>query len=135
MWGPSRRSGLRLLRGAASALLLLFLSLPGCCDLEIVTDDLPPGKVGEPYRFELESECGSGYWSLSAGSLPPGISLNSEGELSGTPSTAGTFLFTVKLDDFSGEVIFKGFAMEVPGRDAVARMSEGEKFLTFLDEN
>ncbi len=98
-----------------ACLLAVQLFLPGCCDFEIVTDELPPGQIAQPYRFDLESECGSGFWSLSTGSLPPGISLSSEGELRGTPSVSGTFFFTVMLDNFSGEVLFKGFSLEVLG--------------------
>jgi uncharacterized protein (TIGR03437 family) len=34
-------------------------------------------------------------WSISAGSLPPGLNLSSSGLFSGTPSNAGTYTFTV----------------------------------------
>jgi len=36
-------------------------------------------------------------WTLSLGVLPPGLSLNSNGTLSGTPNSAGTFDFTVQV--------------------------------------
>ena len=39
-----------------------------------------------------------------AGALPPGLTLNaSTGLLSGTPTTAGTYSFTVKVTDSSGQ--------------------------------
>ncbi|MFC7645284.1 Ig domain-containing protein [Streptosporangium lutulentum] len=39
-------------------------------------------------------------WSVTAGSLPPGLTLNtSTGQLSGTPTTGGTFSFTVRVVD------------------------------------
>ena len=42
-------------------------------------------------------------WSVSAGTLPPGVTLGaSTGLLSGTPTTAGTYSFTVRVTDHSG---------------------------------
>jgi phosphodiesterase/alkaline phosphatase D-like protein len=38
-------------------------------------------------------------WSISAGTLPAGMSLSSNGVLSGTPTAAGTYTFTVKVTD------------------------------------
>lgn len=42
-------------------------------------------------------------WSVSAGALPPGLTLGaSTGLLSGTPTTAGSYSFTVKVTDSGG---------------------------------
>ncbi|HLI63998.1 MAG TPA: putative Ig domain-containing protein, partial [Terriglobales bacterium] len=38
-------------------------------------------------------------WSISAGSLPPGLSLSAAGVISGTPTTTGKFPFTVQVTD------------------------------------
>lgn len=38
-------------------------------------------------------------WSVSAGTLPPGLTLTSDGVISGTPTTTGTFNFTVQVVD------------------------------------
>src|SRR5262249_4845607 len=39
-------------------------------------------------------------WSITSGSLPPGLSLNSQtGAISGAPSSAGTFTFTAQVSD------------------------------------
>jgi alpha-tubulin suppressor-like RCC1 family protein len=50
-----------------------------------------------PYSHTFSSRTGSptGSFALTAGSLPPGLSLSSAGVLSGTPTTGGTFAFTV----------------------------------------
>lgn len=57
--------------------------------------------VATPYSQPLTSnEVGTGArtWSVTAGALPPGITLNSStGSLSGTPTTAGSFSFTVQV--------------------------------------
>src|ERR1035438_3738557 len=46
---------------------------------------------------------GSNTFSVSSGSLPPGLTLNSStGTISGTPTTAGTSTFTSKVVDKNG---------------------------------
>jgi hypothetical protein len=42
-------------------------------------------------------------WSVSAGSLPPGISLGADGVLSGTPTATGTYSFTIQVTDANGK--------------------------------
>lgn len=45
-------------------------------------------------------------WSVSAGALPAGIVLNtSNGALTGTPTTTGTFSFTLKVTDAGGTAL------------------------------
>lgn len=73
--------------------------------LEITTESLPNEEVGievgTAYSATLEVKGGNGSysWSISSGSLPDGISLSDSGEISGTPTTAGTFSFTAKVTD------------------------------------
>jgi large repetitive protein len=66
----------------------------------------PAGQVGIPYSDQLTVSGGTGpyVWSVSAGSLPPGLNLNaSTGLLSGTPTTGGSYPFTVKVVDASDQ--------------------------------
>lgn len=98
----------------------LLLTAPGCdddCDLEVETSEIPDGVEGERYAFELESDCGGDEWRLSDGSfLPPGITLNEDGELRGTPTQPGTYFFTVEVlefDTFDTERAFAGLSLEV----------------------
>jgi hypothetical protein len=92
----------------------------GChddCDLEVETSNLPDGAVGDAYFFDLESDCGGDEWLLVDGSfLPPGITLNDDGELRGAPTVAGSFFFTVEVlefDQFDTEHAFAGLSLEV----------------------
>ncbi len=65
----------------------------------------PGGEVNVAYTDQLTVTGGTSpfTWSVSSGSLPPGLTLNaSTGLLSGTPTTAGTYSFTVKVTDSSG---------------------------------
>ncbi|MCI0636065.1 MAG: putative Ig domain-containing protein, partial [Actinobacteria bacterium] len=69
---------------------------------EITTTTLPDGQVGVPYSHTLAATGGTPpyAWSVDAGSLPPGLSLDPvTGTVSGTPSAAGSFPFTAKVTD------------------------------------
>ncbi len=70
--------------------------------LSIETENLPPATAGADYRARLSADGGAGSntWSVSAGSLPAGLTLNAAtGEISGTPATRGTFSFTITVSD------------------------------------
>lgn len=67
--------------------------------LTIGNSSLPGATVGSSYRQTLTAAgaWGDYSWSVSAGSLPPGLSLNAQtGVVSGTATTAGTATFTVQ---------------------------------------
>jgi hypothetical protein len=70
--------------------------------LSIRTANLPPATAGSYYQAWLWAAGGAGpnIWSVSAGSLPAGLTLNaSTGEISGTPAASGTFSFTITVSD------------------------------------
>jgi len=84
--------------------------IPG---IQITTTDTPDGTVGAAYTFGLSaSGTSTGTWSLSAGALPDGLGLSSGGVISGTPTKAGQFSFTVKLTDGS-KTATKAFKISV----------------------
>jgi hypothetical protein len=68
--------------------------------LTISNTRLPAGVTGSPYNAQLTAAGGTGSytWSLGSGSLPTGLKLNATtGEITGTPSAAGTYRFTVAV--------------------------------------
>jgi hypothetical protein len=68
-------------------------------EVEIETaDPLPEAQEGSPYSLSLTASGGTGSftWALVGGALPGGLSLSSAGVISGTPTTDGTFSFTVQ---------------------------------------
>jgi len=72
--------------------------------LTVTTTTLPGGTVNSSYSATLASSGGATpiTWSITAGSLPPGLTLNaSTGVISGTPntSTGSPFNFTVQAAD------------------------------------
>ena len=71
--------------------------LPG---IDIV--GLPDGAVREAYRHRVRVNGGFApySWSISAGSLPAGLSFNaSKGAITGIPTTPGVKKFTVQVTD------------------------------------
>ncbi|MGQ9546119.1 MAG: CFI-box-CTERM domain-containing protein [Dehalococcoidia bacterium] len=70
--------------------------------LFIVTAQLPRGQAGTAYEAKLEACLGAEpyVWTVTQGSLPDGLSLDTNtGNISGTPTRAGTFDFTVTVTD------------------------------------
>ena len=70
----------------------------------IITDALPDGTVGTPYSQRLFANGTEPItWRVVAGELPKGLDLNeTTGEISGTPTAAGTASFTVKATNSAG---------------------------------
>jgi Putative Ig domain len=56
---------------------------------------LTPGQLTVPYNLQFTASGGSATWAVTSGSLPAGLTLNSAGLLSGTPTTAGDYTFKV----------------------------------------
>ena len=84
---------------ALTATTNLSLTVNGA--LAITTTTLPGGSVGTAYSSNVQSSGGLGpyTWSVTSGSLPAGLSMNSNGNISGTPTAAATSNFTITVVD------------------------------------
>jgi uncharacterized protein (TIGR03437 family) len=84
---------------------------------------LPGALVGTFYSltFNATDAPGPFAWSISAGQLPAGLTLDqSKGVLSGTPTTPGTYNFNVTaFSDRAGAGATKGFALAVSATLAI----------------
>jgi hypothetical protein len=62
---------------------------------------LPGGKVGQAYNQSLTVSGGTPpyKWTLTSGVLPPGLTLDPNGRISGTPTAAGKSTFTIQVGD------------------------------------
>ena len=81
--------------------------------LAITTASLPAGTVNAAYSQTLAATGGTTpySWSVSAGTLPAGLSLSAAGVLGGTPTTAGTSNFTVQVT--GGGTATKAFTVTI----------------------
>ena len=70
----------------------------------ISVGSLPGGTVNELYYATLSASGDTPIaWSITSGSLPPGLSFDpASGEISGTPTASGTFNFTVTATNAAG---------------------------------
>lgn len=108
--------------------MLLAASLSGCGGRSgtvtpptppppiFVTLGLPDGVVGVAYSFTLQALSGLRpfTWSVSQGSLPAGLSLNaSTGQITGTPTTVGTQIFTVRVADSANQSVTQEFTVAI----------------------
>jgi hypothetical protein len=69
--------------------------------LSVTKPTLPGAKVGVAYSYQMVSAGGAApvTWSVTAGSLPFGLSLSPAGLISGIPTTANSYSFTVTTAD------------------------------------
>jgi large repetitive protein len=89
------------------------------------TSTLGPGVVGGAFaqNFFLSGGAAPYTWSVASGQLPPGLSLQTfdpsdfprdvDNELTGTPTTAGTYTFTMKLTDYAGQQATQQFTLTI----------------------
>ena len=80
------------------------LTVRGCPAISLNPTTLPSGTVGVYYNQTITASGGTSPYTfaVTAGSLPPGLSLSSSGVLSGTPTTAGTYGFVLTATDANG---------------------------------
>lgn len=82
-----------------------------------------PGTVGQAFAFDFALSGGANpyTWSVAAGQLPPGMILqngsagprDADEEMAGTPTTAGTFTWTMRLTDYLGQQASQQFTITI----------------------
>ena len=82
---------------------------------EIITTEIPEGKVGEAYKFTMQvSGSSSGKWGYE--NLPAGLAIHEEtGEISGEPVMAGTFDVKITYTDAQKGTLTKEYQMKISG--------------------
>lgn len=84
-------------------------------DLSILTDVLAVAFDGIAYTQTLLANGGDGVysWSLIGGALPAGLSLSSDGVISGTTAAVGEYPITVEVEDGAGDTASRSFRLFV----------------------
>jgi putative Ig domain-containing protein/parallel beta helix pectate lyase-like protein len=85
--------------------LSITVQNPSIPPINIITTSLPSAKRNRSYSQTIQVSGGVApyLWSIVAGSLPPGLSLNSStGAITGKATTVGLFSFTVRAADNQG---------------------------------
>ncbi len=101
--------------GAASNIVPFRVGPPA---LSITTNSLPDAILNSNYSQFIQVSGGSSpyQFSLSSGSLPQGMTLNSQtGLLSGAPTQSGNFTFTVRVLDGFEQVATRQLTLTVRG--------------------
>ncbi len=83
---------------------------------------VPGSAVGGPYSTTLTSAL-PGTWTVSGGTVPPGLTVNpATGQITGTPTTPGTYTFTAQFRSNSGLIDYRTVTIAVGAVGAVANV-------------
>jgi hypothetical protein len=104
---------MRLMKLGSVAILISASLLTACSDngdderrrpaISAPDSPLPSGAVGVAFSATFISSGDSVMWSVSSGTLPPGLSLNATtGMYTGTPTAAGAYTFTIAASNNLG---------------------------------
>ncbi|MBM4146350.1 MAG: hypothetical protein FJ240_08775, partial [Nitrospira sp.] len=97
----------------------LQINTPPCPALSITTTSpLPSGTVGQLYSTQIQTSGGQlpVNFSLASGTLPLGVTLNSTGFISGTPTSSGNYTFIIIASDScppGGQSVQRAFTMQI----------------------
>ena len=82
--------------------------------LHVANAALPDGVVGADYAetLQLVAAPAPAVWSVSAGTLPPGLTLSPDGRLAGIPTRSGAYSFAVRAAA-GAQLAFKAFTVTV----------------------
>lgn len=69
---------------------------------KITTDSLSDGTVDTAYNQALTATGNNIKWGVTSGNLPTELRLSEDGKITGTPTTAGTYKFTVTATNNAG---------------------------------
>lgn len=104
--------------------------------LPAIEGELTGGALDETYSQTLAATTlTSPTWSITAGSLPPGLSIGSStGTISGEPTTEGYYTFTVRATPAVGAYAERSFTIGIGHIIALLHMDGSAGSTTFIDQ-
>ena len=86
---------------------------------DVTTTSLPDGIINAPYNQALTASGGQTpySWTIVSGGLPAGLTLATNGVISGTPTTAGTTNFTVQVTDAASDTATQALSLTIDALD------------------
>jgi hypothetical protein len=114
-----------------SIFVLLFVATCAASNVQIVTIEVPNGTVGGAYSAVVAATggCTPYKWSIASGKLPAGISDTSTAntidlDLTGIPTDAGSYRFTVSVKDCGGHTFALSYEVNIQaGAEHVVSLS------------
>ena len=102
--------------------------------LQIVTESLKNGTVGFTYADTLSASGGwpPYEWEILEGTLPPGLALDMNGIVDGSPNSDGIFSFTVRVTDVNTFSATRGMSITIQS-DVVKGDVNGDVKVDVLD--
>jgi hypothetical protein len=93
----------------------------GTFSLAVQPNTLPNGTQGVPYNQTLSAVGGTPPYTFtrSSGTLPTGVSLATDGTMSGTPSAGGSFTFIIQTQDGTGDSGFRTYSNVMIGSNSL----------------
>ena len=96
---PSRTTSPRYCKPPSDDRFIININ-PAQPRLIVSTSSLPDASINQAYTAPALTASGAtvSSWTLAGGTLPPGLTLNPNGVISGTPTQSGVFSFTVQAN-------------------------------------
>jgi hypothetical protein len=101
-------------------------TVQNCAPYIVTTPVLPANEAGVSYKQILQADgCNPGFrWTVAGGSLPSGLSLSSNGTLSGTPAKpGGVFNVVVQVTDAASSTASQVFVIGISNAVQIATTS------------
>ncbi|MEM7152810.1 MAG: Ig domain-containing protein [Myxococcota bacterium] len=94
------------------------LCLDGMCQAEalmVTTEVLEPGALSFDYDQTLAATGGAPpyAWSVGSGQVPPGLSVDATGAVTGVPTATGDYVFEAQVEDAEGTTASRDFSITV----------------------
>lgn len=105
--------------GGTTPNISFLLQTTGCPTITVNPSTLPDGTVSQAYSATVTATGGVApvTFAVTSGDLPDGLTLSSSGQITGTPTGAGTFIFVVTATDANNCSAGRSYQVDIAGTD------------------